>query len=236
MIGIYKITSPTKKVYIGQSVDIEKRLYNYKILNCKGQTAIYRSLLKYGIDKHKFEVLCECNVEELNDKERYYQDVFSVMDKNGLNCKLTKSSDRNGILSEETKLKIGLAHKGKKKHSDESKKKISEANKGNKHTLGRKHSDESRKKIRDFQYNLPDHMKIARELKKIKTQQKRKNKQKKMQADYVHSLKKVILNTQTGVFYYSVVEAANSINMNKHSLGGKLRGYDKVNKTPFIYA
>jgi len=141
---------------------------------------------------------------------------------------------KRGKPSDETKLKIGLGNKGKK-HSDESKKKISEANKGNKHTLGRKLTDEHKKKIRDFQYNLPDHMKIARELKKIKTQEKRKNKQKKMQPDYVHSLKRIVLNTQTGIFYYSVVEAANSININKHSLGGILRGYNKVNKTPFIY-
>ena len=30
MIGIYKITSPTKKVYIGQSVNIHPFAYGYK--------------------------------------------------------------------------------------------------------------------------------------------------------------------------------------------------------------
>jgi hypothetical protein len=31
--GIYKITSPSGKVYIGQSVDIKRRFTTYKILN-----------------------------------------------------------------------------------------------------------------------------------------------------------------------------------------------------------
>lgn len=32
MIGIYKITNPNGKVYIGQSIDLERRLYYYKNL------------------------------------------------------------------------------------------------------------------------------------------------------------------------------------------------------------
>jgi group I intron endonuclease len=79
MIGIYKITSPTKKIYIGQSVNIEKRILSYKGLHCKNQTIIYNSLKKYGVDKHKFEILCECEISELNDKERYYQDLYSAI-------------------------------------------------------------------------------------------------------------------------------------------------------------
>ena len=35
MIGIYKITSPTKRIYIGQSINIEKRFKSYEKLNCK---------------------------------------------------------------------------------------------------------------------------------------------------------------------------------------------------------
>lgn len=107
MIGIYKITSPTKRVYIGQSVDIEKRFYTYNsIYNSRGQIKLNRSFLKYGVDKHKFEILCECEMNELNDKERYYQDLYSAIGKNGLNCLLTKSSDRSGRLSNELRAKM----------------------------------------------------------------------------------------------------------------------------------
>jgi len=34
MIGVYKITSPTGKVYIGSSIDIEKRIKHYKSVGC----------------------------------------------------------------------------------------------------------------------------------------------------------------------------------------------------------
>ena len=61
MIGIYKITSPNGRIYVGQSKNIEKRIKCYKSLNCKGQKLLYRSLLKYGVDKHKFEIIIECS-------------------------------------------------------------------------------------------------------------------------------------------------------------------------------
>ena len=47
--GIYKITNPKNKVYIGQSKDIIKRWYYYKTLHCKSQIKLYNSLLKYGV-------------------------------------------------------------------------------------------------------------------------------------------------------------------------------------------
>ena len=46
---------------------------------------------------------------------------------------------------------------------------------------------------------------------------------------------KLVLNTQTGVFYESTREAADSANMNRSSLINHLSGFYK-NKTPFIYA
>ena len=112
MIGIYKITNPNGKVYIGQSVNINNRWNRYKNLECISQPALYNSLKKYTPSKHKFEVLLECNRDELNEKERYYQELFNVI-KDGLNCVLTKSNSNRGKMSEETKLKISLAHKGK---------------------------------------------------------------------------------------------------------------------------
>lgn len=112
MIGIYKIISPSANIYIGQSVDIERRFKNYKELkNCKSQTALYRSFLKYGPENHIFEILCECSESELNEKERYYQDLYSAIGKNGLNCRLTKGSDRSGKLRAETVKKLSEARK-----------------------------------------------------------------------------------------------------------------------------
>ena len=56
MIGIYKITSPSGKVYVGQSVNIERRLKEYKILKCKKQVKLYNSFIKYGFENHKIEI------------------------------------------------------------------------------------------------------------------------------------------------------------------------------------
>ena len=207
MIGIYKITSPTNKIYIGQSVNIEKRFKTYELLQCKGQPIIYNSFLKYGFDKHKFEVLCECDITELNDKERYYQDIFNAIGKNGLNCRLTKSSDRSGKLSKETKIKMSEAQKGKV-FSENHKRKLSEANKK------RKYSQETKRKMSES------------------------NKGMKFSKESIHkrseSRKKLIINTQTGIFYLGLKEAANSISINSRTLSGYLIGHYK-NKTPSIY-
>jgi len=133
MIGIYKITSPSNRVYVGQSVNIEQRISKYKILNnCKNQIKLYNSFLKYGTNKHVFEIIEECNIELLNEKERYWQDFYNVLN-NGLNCKLTRTKDKSGKHSEETKLnqKKGSVGKNKgRKLSEEQKKFISNLNKG----------------------------------------------------------------------------------------------------------
>ena len=138
MIGIYKITSPTKKVYIGQSTDIEKRFTDYKWLQCKNQPRLYRSLKKHGVDNHKFEIICKCSIEELNEMERFYQDAFCATNENGLNCVLTKTNERRREVSDETRAKL---RKASSNISEETREKIRAAN------IGKKHSAETKAKI-----------------------------------------------------------------------------------------
>lgn len=145
MVGIYKITSPSNRVYIGQSVNIKKRFVGYKNMNIKNnqQTKLYRSFLKYKAINHTYEVIKECNENELNYFERYYQELFNCLNQ-GLNCRLTKTNERSGKVSNETIAKMRECQKGNKNwlgksHTDETKHKISLANKG------RKHSDEINK-------------------------------------------------------------------------------------------
>ena len=155
MTGIYKITNPSGKAYIGQSVDIMRRMRHYENLYCTDQPALFYSLKKYGFHKHIIEIIEECEIEFLNERERYWQEFYNSV-KKGLNCKYTQTKDKKGYLSDETKRKIGDAQKGVlnhrygkkglagfkgKKHKLESKKKISDALKG------RKKSEETRKKI-----------------------------------------------------------------------------------------
>lgn len=111
--GIYKITNPHKKVYIGSSKNINKRFSLYKGLHCKAQTKLYRSLKKYGVENHIFEIIEECEFELLYLRERYWQEYYDCVD-NGLNCHFTKTSEKPRELSNNTKIKISNSHKGKK--------------------------------------------------------------------------------------------------------------------------
>lgn len=128
MVGIYKITNPKGKVYIGQSVDVNRRFREYKSKYKSAQTKLINSFNKYGIENHLFEVVVECKIEELNDYERFYQDIFNCL-VHGLNCILTKSTDRSGVLSVETKLKISNKLKGRV-YSDSYKENMSNVMKG----------------------------------------------------------------------------------------------------------
>jgi len=253
MIGIYKITSPTNKVYIGQSLDIGKRFNSYKSLHCKSQPIIYKSLKKYGIDKHKFEIICECEVNELNNKERYYQDAFSATGKNGLNCRLTASSDRSGKFSDETKLKMSEAFKGRK-HSEESKLKMSKTQKGKKLSeesklkmsearKGKKLSDETKIKMSEARKGkkLSDETKIKMrkpktEESKLKMSEARKGIvfSKEHKEKLSEAKKKIILNLETGIFYIGAKEASESVNIKHRTLENQLNG-TSPNKTSLIY-
>ena len=100
MIGIYKITSPLNKVYIGQSIHIEARFKSYKnIKTCKSQPLLYNSFLTLGVENHKFEIICGCEEVELNYIERYYQELFECLGKNGLNRVLALNKDKTKQVS-----------------------------------------------------------------------------------------------------------------------------------------
>jgi group I intron endonuclease len=206
MIGIYKITNPKGKIYIGQSIDIEKRFKQYQNLHTVKQIKLDRSLIKYGYDNHIFELIEECIESELNNRERYYQEYYNSVN-NGLNCKYVQSDEKSGKLSKETKTKIIKALIGRK-HSEETKKLIGSYHK-NKIV-----SDETREKMRNN--NLG---------KIISDEQKRKVSEK---------LSKLVLDLSTGIFYYSVKEASYIFNININTLRSKLNGTLK-NNTNLIY-
>lgn len=112
MIGIYKITNPKNKIYVGQSINILNRFSSYRSMsNCKNQTQLYNSLRKYGVEQHTFEVLEECEIGILNIRERYWQDYYRVLTE-GLNCRLTTTTDKSGKNSEESNLRRSMTQKG----------------------------------------------------------------------------------------------------------------------------
>ena len=101
--GIYKITSPNNRIYIGQSVNIHKRFLRYKRLDCINQPILYNSFKKYNVENHSFEIIEECNIKELNDRERYWQEYYDVIGNKGLNCVLQETSTIKRELTKELK-------------------------------------------------------------------------------------------------------------------------------------
>ena len=97
MIGIYKITSPTGKIYIGQSTNIENRKYYYSSIKCNKQHKLYNSLQKQGWEQHMFEIIEECSLDQLNEREIHWGLYYDVLGENGLNLRLGYA---NGFCSE----------------------------------------------------------------------------------------------------------------------------------------
>jgi group I intron endonuclease len=110
MQGIYSITSPTGRIYIGQSTDIEKRLYYYQTCwkHIKPQRKLYSSFKKYGVESHIFKVVEECDLDILDEREIFYIGLFEST-VNGLNIKL---GGVGGKQTQETKNRIGKSNKG----------------------------------------------------------------------------------------------------------------------------
>lgn len=78
--GIYKITNPKGRTYIGQSKNLNQRIIRYKKLQCcKNQLFLYRSFLKHGVENHTFEVAerGDYNKSELNILEKKYIKEFN---------------------------------------------------------------------------------------------------------------------------------------------------------------
>ncbi len=131
--GIYVITSPTNKVYVGQSTNLKDRQRVYRDAHCKGQPKLYSSLKKYGWTAHKFEVILplkeDINQGQLNYWEQFFMDYYR---QNGFELMNIREGGHNGKMSAETIEKIKLARIGEKRKpcSEETKRKIGNANRG----------------------------------------------------------------------------------------------------------
>lgn len=73
--GIYKITNTINgKCYIGQSINIERRIKEHLRDFTKFDYAIYVAMRKYGVDNFTFDTIHECKREELDELEIEYID------------------------------------------------------------------------------------------------------------------------------------------------------------------
>jgi group I intron endonuclease len=172
---IYKITSPSNKIYIGSTNNYNKRFNSYKKLRCKTQIKLYNSFLKHGIDSHKFEIIQECKREDRYKIEAYFGCIYNVISKVGLNLKLPKSDFYINV-SEETKKKITEVLKGRPV-SEETRKKISYANMGHIVTEETKNKISKKNKGKKMPKHVLDNL-IKINKSRIVTDKERENKSK----------------------------------------------------------
>lgn len=140
--GIYILTSPSGKKYIGQSVNLtaRKKVFfsfnhtygGYKI-DCARKKYNHKSLWDY-------KVLEYCDIDMLDEREKHYIALYDTIN-NGYNS--DGGGNENKIVSDETRKKQSESHKGMK-HTNEHNLKISESLKG--HTLI--HTEETKDKMR----------------------------------------------------------------------------------------
>ena len=125
MVGIYKITNLVNgKVYIGQSQNIKERWKDHRTDYKRGEVILYRAMRKYGIDNFSFEVIEECSVDELNEKEIYYIAEYNsyiyAENSNGYNMTIGGDGMRGFHHKEVSKEKISSIltnlYKDKEKH------------------------------------------------------------------------------------------------------------------------
>lgn len=122
---IYKITSPSGKIYIGQTLDPIKRQKTYKSLGCNQQPKIYYSLLKYTWEAHTFEIIETIQFDDIsiiNEREKFWISQFNSLVE-GLNC--TGGGDSKDICPEtiekirNSKLGKPSPNKGKKLNEEQ---------------------------------------------------------------------------------------------------------------------
>ena len=142
---IYKLTSPSGKIYIGQTQCLYDRVRRYRggIFN----KYMKRAVEKYGSENIILEILeRDVELKLLDEREQFYLDALQPFGNNGYNICREASTTRGRKrpseemkgLSDFNKTRIGeLNHFYGKKHSEETKQKQREAK------LGKKKSKES---------------------------------------------------------------------------------------------
>ena len=124
MIGIYKITNKKNgKAYVGQSNNIERRFTQHCYKGEKSRIPLDMAIQKYGKDNFAFEIIEECPLEKLNERESYWIKYYNTIE-NGYNC--SEGGDQQSIgenngrskLTEEDVIKIRTAYANHKKQQE----------------------------------------------------------------------------------------------------------------------
>lgn len=207
-IGIYKITSPSGKIYIGQSTNIENRWEKgHKYCSGSGKK-LQNSIKKYGWDNHKQEIIEECSIEILLERESYWIEYYNSY-KKGLN-----SSLKGGIQGYKDEL-------WKKAHSDglKGRKGFWEGKKRPKHSdfLKTQGSGLSYERTQEHKVNISKTSKKTWENKKEEII-------KKIKQNKIGKKTKSIICNETQKIYSSIKECSEQTNISKGCICSFVKG------------
>jgi len=164
---IYKITNLIdNKIYIGSTKNLRKRKIKHisKLnLNYHHNSFLQKDYNTYGSLKFKFDIIEECTVEQLIEREQYYIDLYDCCNPLiGYNISPSSNSQLGFKFSKESKEKMSEAAKNRKPFSEETREKLSKAN------LGKKLSEEHKKKIGDSNKGKSPTEETREKMRKIK--------------------------------------------------------------------
>lgn len=246
--GIYKIDSPNGKSYIGQSMCIKTRLFAHiSGSDCGKQRDLYKDMRLLGIDNFTYSILQVCIIEDLQRLEHKYITTFDTI-RTGYNHSLPNKYGVKHIPKEEVKNKMRQAALGKT-HSEKTKIKI------RLQTIGRLHKDTAKIKIgvskkggKNYNSKKVICLNTGKEFSSVTTAalfygyptssvnknlRGERSLEKYSHLQFLDYFKEVVLNLETGIFYDSMVEAADAHNIPKRRLTARLKGRNE-NDTPFI--
>lgn len=125
MIGIYKITDKTNQnmFYIGQSNDIERRFKEHQQKTYEQSRIPFDKYIKEkGKENFFYEILEECSLEQLNEKEKYWIKYYNATESGnqteGGFTDVIGSHNPKSKLTEEDVVQIRIAYKEHKKQKD----------------------------------------------------------------------------------------------------------------------
>lgn len=145
--GVYRwVNKVNGSSYIGSSVNLNHRLksyFNFSFITSslvRSKSLIYSAILKHGYSNFQLEIVEFCLPENAIIREQYYLDLLKA----NYNINPTAGSRLGSIHSEQAKLKMSNSAKSRK-HTEETKKWFSLANKGmNNPNFGKTRSEKTK--------------------------------------------------------------------------------------------
>ena len=197
----------------------------------KKKTEILVEILHNNIE---WDEACKIEIELIKKYGR-------INNKTGILSNMTDGGEGtlNKVINEDTRYLLGNGNRGKKR-TEESKLKQSEVTKGVKkskshsekireYRIGKKMSEETKRKISENSKGRSSWNKGIKFSEESKLKMSNSKKGKKTSSDNPNS--KIVLNTENGIYYNTLKEAAISVNMGYSNFKRKI----KINKINFKY-